>query len=115
MQDTRITDACDGERWRWLLENAAELDPGRISHIKYTLAIFLHGQFGVQTLSAYSHFFARFLSQPDKDSLTEALSPYEVHALGKTIWEIPAGTIDPPEAPLECAKKRTDRGKRLSG
>ena len=27
------------------------------------------------------------------------------HALGKNIWEIPAGTLDPPEAPLECAKR----------
>ena len=27
------------------------------------------------------------------------------HALGKTIWEIPAGTLDPPESPLDCAKR----------
>jgi ADP-ribose pyrophosphatase len=27
------------------------------------------------------------------------------HALGKTIWEIPAGTLDPPETPLDCAKR----------
>jgi ADP-ribose pyrophosphatase len=27
------------------------------------------------------------------------------HALGGYIWEIPAGTLDPEEAPLECAKR----------
>ncbi|MBE9542879.1 MAG: alpha-2-macroglobulin, partial [Proteobacteria bacterium] len=75
------TAASDGERWRWLLENAAELNPDLNSHVKYTLATFLHGQFGVQTLSTYSHFFARSRSEPDKDSLKEELSPYEVHTL----------------------------------
>jgi len=27
------------------------------------------------------------------------------HAVGKSIWEIPAGTLDPGETPLECAKR----------
>ena len=27
------------------------------------------------------------------------------HAVGKFIWEIPAGTLDPGEAPLECARR----------
>jgi 8-oxo-dGTP pyrophosphatase MutT (NUDIX family) len=27
------------------------------------------------------------------------------HALGKYIWEIPAGTLDPQETPISCAKR----------
>ena len=27
------------------------------------------------------------------------------HAIGRPIWEIPAGTLDPDENPLECAKR----------
>lgn len=27
------------------------------------------------------------------------------HAIGDYIWEIPAGTLDPDESPLECAKR----------
>jgi len=30
------------------------------------------------------------------------------HALGDFIWEIPAGTMDPGEAPLECAKRELE-------
>jgi hypothetical protein len=73
--------ASDGERWRWLLANAADLNPGLQSHVNYTLATFLHGQFGVQTLSAYGHFFARHTSAPDKDALKDELRPYDVHTL----------------------------------
>ena len=71
----------DGERWRWLLANAAKINPDLQTHVKYTLATFLHGQFGVQTLSSYGHFFARSASAPDKDALKDELRPYEVHTL----------------------------------
>ena len=42
----------DGERWRWLLANAAKINPDLLTHVKYALAAWLHGQFGVQTLSS---------------------------------------------------------------
>ena len=71
----------DGERWRWLLKNAALLNPDLQSHVSHTLATFLHGQFGVQTLSAYGHFFARSTPAADRDALKEELRPYEVHTL----------------------------------
>ena len=71
----------DGERWRWLLANAAKISPDRLTHVKYTLAAWLHGQFGVQTLSSYGHFLARSASVPDKDALRDELRPYEVHTL----------------------------------
>jgi uncharacterized protein YfaS (alpha-2-macroglobulin family) len=68
----------DGERWRWLLAEAVELNSGLDSHVKFTLASFLHQQFGVQTLAAYSHYFAggrAVLNQQDDPN------PYEVHTL----------------------------------
>ena len=27
------------------------------------------------------------------------------HAIGKSIWEIPAGTLEPDESPLACAQR----------
>jgi len=71
----------DGERWRWLLAGAARLNPDLQTHVAYTRALFLHGQFGVQTLSAYGNFFARSTPAPDKDALRDELRPYEVHTL----------------------------------
>jgi uncharacterized protein YfaS (alpha-2-macroglobulin family) len=43
----------DGERWRWMLLEAAEMDAKRISEIDMALAAFLHSQFGVQTMAYY--------------------------------------------------------------
>ena len=71
----------DGERWRCLLATAAGVNPDLETHVKYTLATWLHGQFGVQTLSSYGHFFARSAAAPDKDALKDELRPYEVHTL----------------------------------
>jgi uncharacterized protein YfaS (alpha-2-macroglobulin family) len=71
----------DGERWRWLLANAARINPDLVTHVKYNLAVWLHGQFGVQTLSSYGDFLARSAAVPDKDALRDELRPYEVHTL----------------------------------
>jgi len=45
--------ANDGERWRWLLSQAPQKDAKR------RLANWAYGQFGVQTMAAYSWFFHR--------------------------------------------------------
>ncbi len=74
----------DGQRWRWLLAKAAELNLNLESRVKYTFASFLQQQFGVQTLSSYGHYFAPRLQQGDSDLKSEALSPYEVHTLTDT-------------------------------
>ena len=71
----------DGERWRWLLAAAAELNPALDSHVKYTFASFLHQQFGVQTLSSYSHYFARGRRAVEDESIRESTGPYEIHTL----------------------------------
>jgi ADP-ribose pyrophosphatase len=39
----------------------------------------------------------------DKDTLI-LIKQYR-HAIGDFIWEIPAGTLDPDETPLECARR----------
>ncbi len=75
------TSKSDGERWRWLLVKAAELNPGLDSHVKYTFASFLYQQFGVQTLSADRHYFARGRAVIDEDSKQDDASPYAVHTL----------------------------------
>ena len=71
----------DGERWRWLLANAARIHPDLETHIQYILATFLHSQFGVQTLSSYAEFFARSAPAPDKDGLKDELRPYAADTL----------------------------------
>lgn len=71
----------DGERWRWLLAQTALISPDMETYVKYTLASWLHSQFGVQTMSSYGHFWARSSAVPDKDALREELRPYEVHTL----------------------------------
>ena len=81
MPDSFESAESDGQRWRWLLGNAAMLNPDLETHVQYTLASFLQQQFGVQTLSSYSRYFAPGLSKSDLDSSSEALSPYEVHTL----------------------------------
>ena len=44
----------DGERWRWALAQAAEADPGLLNETRLTLADFLLGQFGTQTIAEYA-------------------------------------------------------------
>jgi uncharacterized protein YfaS (alpha-2-macroglobulin family) len=43
----------DGERWRWCLAEATELNPSRTNEVRFTFAQFLMSQFGVQTLGYY--------------------------------------------------------------
>jgi uncharacterized protein YfaS (alpha-2-macroglobulin family) len=42
--------ANDGERWRWLETQVAELDPRRIGEVDLSLANFMRSQLGVQTM-----------------------------------------------------------------
>ena len=41
----------DGERWRWALAQAVEVDPGLLNTARTTLAEFLVNQFGTQTIA----------------------------------------------------------------
>ena len=47
----------DGERWRWLLHRAGELDPDRKPRLQLAFADFLRNQFGVNTAAGYAGLF----------------------------------------------------------
>ncbi len=75
------TAASDGERWRWLLASAAQLNPGLNPYVDYTWAAFLHQQFGVQTLVNYGAFYGRRRPLDKEDQEKDQSGPYEVHTL----------------------------------
>ena len=70
----------DGERWRWLLAEAKELDASRAQEVDTTLANFLHQQFGCQTMASYRWYFRR---QAVDDKKNES-GTYELHTLKQT-------------------------------
>jgi uncharacterized protein YfaS (alpha-2-macroglobulin family) len=65
----------DGQRWRWALARAAEVHPALAAQTAWTLANFLHAQFGVQTMANYGF---RYTADDDKDNET---GPYAVQTL----------------------------------
>jgi hypothetical protein len=76
----------DGERWRWLLSQAAEIAPNRKTEIRKHFADFLWQQFGVQTMGQYGRIFGRFADDgPTKDDDTEKdeSGTYALHTLGE--------------------------------
>ncbi|MEJ2220730.1 MAG: MG2 domain-containing protein [Desulfobacterales bacterium] len=75
------TAASDGERWRWLLARAARLNSGLNPYVDYTRAVFLHQQFGVQTLVNYGALYGRGRPLDKEDKEKDQSSPYEVHTL----------------------------------
>ena len=87
------TASSDGERWRYLLRTAVQLDDRLDSQVKYDFASFLHQQFGVQTLREYGDFFIgrRPVSADDPDK--DESGPYEVHTLktDETIAKLAVG------------------------
>lgn len=70
----------DGERWRWCLAQAVEVDPNQASPVRMQLADFLHSQFGVQTMAEYGWYFGR--SAVD-DSREDQSGTYALHTLGE--------------------------------
>ncbi len=77
----------DGERWRWLLLQASELDPGLTNSVQMTFANFLRGQFGVQTMAYCGRYFGA--ANDDKDES----GTYALHTLGEneTIAKLATG------------------------
>jgi uncharacterized protein YfaS (alpha-2-macroglobulin family) len=63
----------DGQRWRWCLATAAEMDPAQRNAVRWTIADFLHNQFGVQTMAYYGWFFGRMNDDDKNESGTYAL------------------------------------------
>lgn len=71
--------ANDGERWRWLLNKAAEVMPDRKNSVDAQFASFLLQQFGVQTM-VYGNPYFKSSSTFEKDES----GPYAVNTLKET-------------------------------
>ena len=87
---------CDGERWRWLLEEAMKSEPSSKNSIMLEYADFLCNQFGVQTMAYYGRFYSgeddgggKVEGDEDKDES----GPFAVHALSEdeTIAKLATG------------------------
>lgn len=76
----------DGERWRWMLLQAVEADNGLRNEADSTWAMFLHNQFGVQTMA-----WLRGGSGRDDDK--DESGPFAVQTLGddETIAKLATG------------------------
>ncbi len=68
----------DGERWRWLLMQAVEVDPNRIDTVLMQRAQFAENQFGAQTMASYGYFFGG--RQPEADQKSET-GVFQLHTL----------------------------------
>ncbi len=69
----------DGERWRWLLLQAIELDASRTNEVDMLFANFMRGQLGVQTMA---HYGWRFGGIDDHDDTDEKKSgTFALHTL----------------------------------
>ena len=84
------TATSDGERWRWMLAKAMELDPGRRFEVLSQYAGFLNHQFGVETMADYGWFFMR---AEDSSTKRDESGPYALESLGdhETIARLAVG------------------------
>ncbi len=92
-----FTDAkSDGERWRWLLEEAMKSEPSSKNSIMLQYADFLRNQFGVQTMAYYGRFYSRGDDGGGKvegDEDKDESGPFAVHTLSEneTIAKLATG------------------------
>ena len=70
----------DGERWRWCLEQAVELNPSLADTVRMQFADFLRSQFGSETMAEYGWFFGRAAVD---DSQENQSGTYALHTLGE--------------------------------
>jgi len=83
--------ASDGERWRWMLVQAAEYDRTRINEVDMMFANFLREQFGVQTMAYYGWGFGAGADEDDKAE--NKSGTYALHTLSdeETIARLATG------------------------
>ncbi len=72
--------ANDGERWRYLLTEAAELAPGRAGEIMHYWSAFLRKQFGVERMRQWG-FGGFFGAHSPDDGRENESGTYELHTL----------------------------------
>lgn len=77
--------ANDGQRWRWALAQARELDPQKTNEVRWRLASFLRDQFGVQTLAEHGIILPRGADGEERsgDDLAQPSGTYALHTLGE--------------------------------
>jgi uncharacterized protein YfaS (alpha-2-macroglobulin family) len=66
----------DGERWRWMLSQAAEFDPNLVNDADLALANFMRSQLGVQTMAYYS-----WRHRGEDDTKKDESGTYALHTL----------------------------------
>ncbi|HEX2952311.1 MAG TPA: alpha-2-macroglobulin, partial [Armatimonadota bacterium] len=78
--------ANDGERWRWTLNRAMQVDPTQTQRVQFTFASFLLDQFGVQTMAEYG-------ASLNDDTVDNESGPYAVQTLSddETIARLATG------------------------
>ncbi len=70
----------DGQRWRWCLQQTAEMNPRQLNAVRMRFAEFLQNQFGVQTMAQCGWRFGRM--QTD-DTTEDESGTYALHTLGE--------------------------------
>jgi uncharacterized protein YfaS (alpha-2-macroglobulin family) len=80
--------ANDGERWRWMLSQAVEFDPGLVNDADMALANFMRSQLGVQTMAYYG-----WRQKSDDDTKKDESGTFALHTLkdSETIARIANG------------------------
>jgi uncharacterized protein YfaS (alpha-2-macroglobulin family) len=80
----------DGQRWRWCLQQAAEVDSQKINEVRWELAQFALSQFGVQTMADSGWSFGR---EEVDDTKHNESGIYDLHTLSddETIAKLATG------------------------
>ncbi len=80
----------DGQRWRWCLEQSAEMNPSLRSSVRFWFAEFLENQFGVQTMAQWGWRFGRMETDDTKE---DESGSYALHTLkeDETIARLASG------------------------
>jgi uncharacterized protein YfaS (alpha-2-macroglobulin family) len=110
------TAANDGERWRWMLTQAAEFDPNRVNEIDMQLANFFRSQFGVQTMAQYGRFGGNGGSSVENKSGTFALHTLkDDETIAKLATGIKRFTLPDEFNWIKISERVAKRGKTLYG
>lgn len=81
----------DGQRWRWAQSMIVENNPSRKAEVVWTFAVFLHNQFGVQTMQQWGIVLPQ--GGPGAGDDKNESGPYALHSLGEdeTIAKLATG------------------------
>ncbi|HEX3313697.1 MAG TPA: MG2 domain-containing protein, partial [Gemmataceae bacterium] len=99
----------DGERWRWNLQEAAELQPHRLGEVEMIFGNFLWNQFGVQTMT-----YGFFGEGADDKTGTFALATLkDTETIARLATGIKRFKMPDEQNPLVVFKRVADRDKNI--